>query len=336
MTRELLIFRHGKADRSLPGDDYHRPLKDKGKRAAQRAGVWLARQGLIPDQVISSPAERALVTAQKACKAMGLYAGHIDRDKRVYAADLDTLLEVLGGCPDSSRRVMLVGHNPGLKDLLIYLSDGELPVSNGGKLLPTAAVARLIMPDQWADLPEGCASLIALMRPDQLPKKFPFPDHSGTVLRDRPAYYYTQSSVIPFRMQNGTPEILVILSSQKKHFVVPKGIKDPGLSPQDSAAKEAWEEAGVEGRVLDPAIGSYRYEKWGSVCNVDVYAMEVTAVVPEHEWLESHRGREWVSAEEAAKRLKQKELVPMVLALAEKLRAGSQYVNALSRDNPRP
>jgi phosphohistidine phosphatase len=321
MTRELLIFRHGKSDRSVKSDDFHRPLKDRGKRAAQRAGVWLAQQGLVPDQVISSPAERALVSAEKACKAMGLYAGKISRDKRVYAADLSTLLEVLAECPDSSRRVMLAGHNPGLEDLLSYLADGELPVADNGKLLPTAAIARLIMPEQWVGLSEGCASLVALMRPDQLPEKFPFPDHTGRVRRDRPAYYYTQSSVIPYRMRNGNPEILVILSSQKKHFVVPKGIKDPGLSPQDSAAKEAWEEAGVEGRVLDTALGCYRYEKWGSECTVDVYAMEVTDVVPEHEWQESHRGREWVSPEEAAKRLKQKALVPMVRALAEKLHA---------------
>jgi phosphohistidine phosphatase len=321
MTRELLIFRHGKSDRGAPSDDYHRPLKDGGKRDAQRVGVWLAQQGLIPDHVISSPAERALVSAQKACKAMGLYAGKISRERRVYEAELNSLLEVLGECPDSSRRVMLVGHNPGLEGLLTYLADGELPVADNGKLLPTAAIARFIMPEQWAGLSEGCASLIALMRPRQLPKKFPFPDHTGTVLRDRPAYYYTQSSVIPYRIRNGSPEILVILSSQKKHFVVPKGIKDPGLSPQDSAAKEAWEEAGVEGRVIDPAMGCYRYEKWGSICTVDVYAMEVTAVVPEHEWQESHRGREWVSPEEAMKRLKQKELAPMVLALAEKLRA---------------
>lgn len=321
MTRELLIFRHGKSDSGVKGDKYHRPLKDSGKRDAQRAGVWLAQQGLVPDQVISSPAERALVSAEKACKAMGLYTGKISRDRRIYAADLRTLLEVLGECPDTSRRVMLVGHNPGLKDLLIHLSDGELPVADKDKLLPTAAIARLIMPEQWTDLPEGCASLMTLMRPDQLPKKFPFPDHAGTVLRDRPAYYYTQSSVIPYRMRNGKPEILVILSSQKKHFVVPKGIKDPGLSPQDSAAKEAWEEAGVEGTVMDSALGSYRYEKWGSLCTVDVYAMEVTTVIAEHEWQESHRGREWVSPEEAAERLKQKALVPMVLALAEKLRS---------------
>ncbi len=321
MPRELLIFRHGKADSRVRDDDFHRALKDAGKRAAQRVGVWLAEQDLVPDCVISSPAERALVTAQKACTAMGRYAGDIMRDERVYEADLHGLLGVLGECPDSGRRVMLVGHNPGLEDLLSYLVGGEPAATDDGKLLPTAALARLGMPQQWAGLSAGCARLISLIRPEQLPKKFPFPDHTGTELRDRPAYYYTQSSVIPYRMQDGEPEILVILSSQKKHFVVPKGIKDPGLSPQASAAKEAWEEAGVEGKVLDNAIGSYDYQKWGARCRVDVYAMEVTGLVPEQEWEESHRGREWVSPEEAVQRLRQEALGPMVLALAKKLRA---------------
>lgn len=321
MTRELLILRHGKSARSADTEDFYRPLKGSGKRDAQRVGVWLARQQLLPDYVISSPAERALLTAQEACKAMGLYVGRIRRDKRLYAADLKTLLDVLGECPDASRRAMLVGHNPGLRDLLGYMVNAEVPVGDDGELLPTAAVARLRMPDRWSDLAKGCASLIALRRPAQLPKRFPFPARGGTELRDRPAYYYTQSSVIPYRINNGQPEILVILSSQKKHFVVPKGIRDPGLSAQDAAAKEAWEEAGVEGTVIEPVLGSYRYEKWGALCAVDVYAMEVSAVVAEREWQESHRGREWVSPEEAARRLKQKALAPLVLSLGEKLRA---------------
>jgi phosphohistidine phosphatase len=138
--------------------------------------------------------------------------------------------------------------------------------------------------------------------------------------RDRPAYYYTQSSVIPYRLRDGKPEILIISSSKQKHWVVPKGIKDPGLSAQDSAAKEAWEEAGVEGRVVESAIGNYAYEKWGATCTVDVYPMEVTRMLPEKEWEERHRGREWVSPEQAQQRLRQDELKPMISALVTVLR----------------
>jgi phosphohistidine phosphatase len=105
-------------------------------------------------------------------------------------------------------------------------------------------------------------------------------------------------------MRDGEPQILVISSSKKKHFVVPKGIKEPGLTPQASAAKEAREEAGVEGRVGDDPVGSYTYGKWGSTCTVDVYPMEVTEVLPEEEWEERYRGRQWISPEQAVGRLK--------------------------------
>ena len=312
MTHELLILRHGKSDWDAGTDDFHRPLKDRGKRAAQRMGVWLQQQGWQPDHIISSPAERALVTAQKLCKAMGGDDSGIVRDARVYEATARTLLEVLAGCPEAARRVMLVGHNPGLEDLLMLLAREPVPVPADGKLLPTATLARLMLASGWQALSPGSATLETIIRPRELPKKFPFPGPEGSELRDRPAYYYTQSSVIPYRLRKGKPEILVISSSQKNHLVVPKGIKDPGLSPQESAAKEAMEEAGVEGEVASVPLGEYRCKKWGATCTVTVYPMKVTRMVPEEEWEERHRGREWMSPRKAAGRLKQKELRPLV------------------------
>jgi phosphohistidine phosphatase len=322
MTRELLILRHGKSDWDAGTDDFHRPLKDRGKRAAQRAGVWLLQQGLLPDYVVSSPAERAIVTAQKSCKAMGMNARVIHRVQAVYEATPSALLRVIADCPASARRIMLVGHNPGLEELLIYLAREPIPYPADGKLLPTATLARLAMPDNWQELHAGSAQLLGITRPAELPRKFPFPFPDGPERRDRPAYYYTQSSVIPYRLQDGRPEILIVSSSQRKHWVVPKGISDPGLTPQESAAKEAREEAGVEGQVADEALGSYRYEKWGATCTVEVFPMEVTRIIPEQEWEEQHRGREWVTPEVAQQRLRQPELKPLVAALVSRLQAG--------------
>ncbi len=315
MTRELLLLRHGKSDWDAGVDDYHRPLKDRGKRGAQRIGVWLAQQGIVPDLIVASPAERALVTAQKACKAMGHGDAGIQRDERIYAAGIDELLAVLGDCLQDAARVMLVGHNPGLEELLVWLASGRVPVPDDGKLLPTATLARLQMPADWRALVAGCARLDAITRSKSLPAKFPYPAPGGTEWRDRPAYYYTQSSVIPYRVREGKPEILVIASSKKHHLVVPKGIKDPGHSPQESAAKEALEEAGIEGEIAATALGSYTCEKWGATCTVTVYPMKVTRVIPEHEWEERHRGREWVTPDTAASKLKQVELRPLVRKL---------------------
>jgi phosphohistidine phosphatase len=316
MTRELLLLRHGKSDWDTGVDDFHRPLKDRGKRGAQRIGVWLAQQHLTPDLVVASPAERALVTAQKTCKAMGNGDEGIQRDKRIYAAEIDDLLAVLGDCPQDAGRVMLVGHNPGLEDLLVWLAGEVVPVPEDGKLLPTATLARLQMPVDWRALVAGCARLDSITRSGTLPKKFPYPTPDGKELRDRPAYYYTQSSVIPYRVRDGKAEILVIASSKKHHLVVPKGIKDPGLSPQASAAREALEEAGIEGEVAETALGSYSCEKWGATCTVVVYPMKVTRLIVEEEWQENHRGRQWVSPEKAIRELKQKELGPLLEKLA--------------------
>ncbi len=321
MSRELLLLRHGKSDWNEPVADFDRPIVDRGKRGAQRIGVFLAQQGWQPDHVCTSPAERALVTAQKTLKAMGGDDTNLHKDRRIYEAGISQLLEVLADCPADAGRVMLVGHNPGMEMLIRHLVAG-VQTPDDGKLMPTATLARISLPDDWSRLSIGCGQLLSLTRPKGLPEGFPFPDAGGSEMRDRPAYYYNQSSVIPYRLQDGKPEILVILSSKKKHFVVPKGIKDPGLSPTESAAKEAFEEAGVEGEVDETPIGEYRYEKWGATCTVLVYPMRVTRMLPEAEWEESHRGREWVSPKQAVKRLKQAQLAPMVLALEERLLAG--------------
>jgi phosphohistidine phosphatase len=233
----------------------------------------------------------------------------------VYAADTDMLLAVLADCPEQAKRVMLVGHNPALEELLSWLSDEVIQRPEDGKLLPTATLARLKLNESWSSLKQGCATVESIIRPGELPKKFPFPSPHGKNRRDRPAYYYTQSSVIPWSIKNGEVEILVILSSKKKHWVVPKGIWEPGLTARESAAKEALEEAGVEGIVADTAIGSYVYPKWGASCTVEVYPMEVTRVLPDEEWEEAHRGREWVSLKQAAEKLKQDELKPMLWQL---------------------
>ena len=321
MTRELLLLRHGKSDWGVSSDDFHRPLKIQGKRSAQRVGSWLMQQGLVPDHVVSSPAERACATAAKACKAMAIGTRAIHLDERIYEAGLGDLRGILADCPRQARRVLLIGHNPGLEKLLAFLLPERIAAAKDGKILPTATLARLDMPDDWHRLTPGCASLAGLTRPAALPRKFPYPAPDGPGRRRRPAYYYSQSAVIPFRLRKGNPEILVIYSSNRKHWIVPKGIMDPGLSARESAAKEAWEEAGVEGRVYDRSLGVYTCRKWGAACHVEVFAMEVTHLVPEKKWEESHRGREWVTPKQAVKRLKQQELKPMVMALVKKLRA---------------
>jgi 8-oxo-dGTP pyrophosphatase MutT (NUDIX family) len=110
-----------------------------------------------------------------------------------------------------------------------------------------------------------------------------------------------QSGVVPFRVRRGTVEVLLITSSDGKRWGIPKGLIEPGMTPAESAANEAFEEAGVLGRVLEQAIGSFAYRKWGGRCEVKVFPMRVKDEL--NEWPESReRRRKWLPLKKAAKR----------------------------------
>ena len=136
-------------------------------------------------------------------------------------------------------------------------------------------------------------------------------------MRNKPDYFYDQSAVIPFRRQGGAIEVLMISSRKKKRWVIPKGIKEPELSAADSAAKEALEEAGIEGHVAAIPVGTYTYRKWGGTCTVEVFAMAVEKMLPI--WEESYRERQWVTLEEARERVREKGLKAILQSLPEHL-----------------
>jgi len=320
MARELLLMRHGKSDWNLPLEDYQRPLKERGRCGAEQLGAWLLQQRRLPDYVVSSPAVRAFNTAKLALAAMGLDICDIVREKRIYEARVGDLLQVLGEIPVEARRVLMVGHNPGFEELVEYLSRDPVPLPKDGNLLPTASLAHLEMPEDWSPLAAGQGRLVSITRSGTLPKRFPFPDPQGKEYRERPAYYYDQVAVVPYRLVEGRPEILLVMSRKLKHWVVPKGIVEPFTTPRESAIREALEEAGVEGEIGGESLGCYRYLKWGGECRVEVFPMAVSREVSGETWRESRRGREWMPPKQAGKRLKQPELKSMIEQLAERLK----------------
>lgn len=125
-----------------------------------------------------------------------------------------------------------------------------------------------------------------------------------------------QSAAIPYREKNGRLKFMLITSSSGLRWIVPKGMVEPDLTPWHSAAKEAVEEAGVEGEIGQIPLCDFRYEKLGMLYHVDVYPLRVTRVLDK--WDEMNmRDRAWVSAEEAADRLAQKEIKRAILDLAK-------------------
>lgn len=168
MSRTLILLRHGKSDWSTDDDDFDRPLKKRGKNASRQAGKWLRTNNRVPDFVVASPAKRAMQTAEISCDAMGIKEKDIYSRKHIYLATPEELLYVLEDCPEQAKCVMLVGHNPGMEDLLYYLVDGRLTIPEDGKIMPTATLAILNMPDSWEQLQSGSAELEILLRPREL------------------------------------------------------------------------------------------------------------------------------------------------------------------------
>jgi 8-oxo-dGTP pyrophosphatase MutT (NUDIX family) len=114
----------------------------------------------------------------------------------------------------------------------------------------------------------------------------------------RPASQYRQSAALPFRERDGRLEVLLITSVKRQRWIVPKGIVEPTMTPHDSAAKEALEEAGVRGRIGTKSMGEYTVEKWGGVCRVQVYPLAVETEL--ESWPEEElRKRRWVSLKKA-------------------------------------
>jgi 8-oxo-dGTP pyrophosphatase MutT (NUDIX family) len=103
---------------------------------------------------------------------------------------------------------------------------------------------------------------------------------------NKPAWLFRQSAAIPFLRDGAALKIVLITSNSSGQWIVPKGVVEQGLSPWESAAKEALEEAGVVGEISAETITEYEYEKWGGTCRVEVFAMEVSEVLAE--WDEMH------------------------------------------------
>ena len=136
-------------------------------------------------------------------------------------------------------------------------------------------------------------------------------------MREQPSFYYMQSAVIPYRYRKGNLEVLLI-TTRNHNWIIPKGIIENGMTPQESALNEAYEEAGIKGKINNKKVGSYSYEKWGDVCHVKVYPMKVTKVFDN--WQEENfRERIWVSVDNAIEYVKNKDVKKILKTFANEI-----------------
>lgn len=117
--KQLIVVRHAKAgwgDLSL--GDFQRPLNERGVSDSSVVAQHLLDQAIIPQYIVSSPALRALTTAKQFAKTLNINAADFVTDKRIYEASCDTLLDVIWGLDEHYDKIMIVGHNPGLSDMI--------------------------------------------------------------------------------------------------------------------------------------------------------------------------------------------------------------------------
>jgi phosphohistidine phosphatase len=165
-TRTLVVMRHAKTEPVSPtGDDFSRALTPRGSADALAMGHWLYGTCPALAQIVSSTALRARETVAALCTAWGDAPPATEWDPTLYLADLETLLAAVERV--SRRDTLLVGHNPGLEELVRYLGGDQ--VVDRSKPMPTAAAYVLQLPRRRGRPAQEQAVLLAHMRPKLLP-----------------------------------------------------------------------------------------------------------------------------------------------------------------------
>lgn len=159
--RTLFTLRHAKSSWDDQGlADFDRPLNSRGIEAARFMGELIYTRGLTPQRIISSPAKRAKQTAVLVAEIGGV-GSKVVYDDRIYEASSLALFNVVRELEDSLESVMIVGHNPGMEDLVRLLT-------GSAETLPTAALTKISLRiPRWSALDVRCGKLELVIRPKE-------------------------------------------------------------------------------------------------------------------------------------------------------------------------
>jgi len=161
--RILYLLRHAKSSWNDPTlRDFDRPLKKRGREAAERIGERMASETLSNPLVICSPAVRTRETAEVVLASAKLQV-EPRFDERIYEASLRELVEIVTEIPNDKEVAIMIGHNPGFEELLSFLT-GE------HRRIPTCALAKIRFGDvSWNEVRAGEGSLEWFIAPKELP-----------------------------------------------------------------------------------------------------------------------------------------------------------------------
>jgi phosphohistidine phosphatase len=169
--RRLLLLRHAKAERAVPGTpDRDRALIERGRKDAARIGAYMASHALLPERVLLSPASRVQQTWKTAARAFTPTPAAMTVEK-LYDSTPHAILDAIKDAPASVHTLMVVGHNPGLHELaLMLIASGDMEARERlREKLPTAGLAMIDFAlDDWSRLHPQSGRLERFVSPKTL------------------------------------------------------------------------------------------------------------------------------------------------------------------------
>jgi len=156
MPKKLLLIRHAKSDwDNIHLTDFKRPLNSRGEKNAPEMALRLKKKSFIPEQIVSSPALRAITTAQHFAEVLGIEKKDIIKEMEIYDALPSTLLDVVNNLDDKSSFTAVFGHNPAITYLVRDLCNSDL------ENMPTCSMVLIRFPvDNWSLISNGTGELI--------------------------------------------------------------------------------------------------------------------------------------------------------------------------------
>ena len=167
----LYLLRHAKSSWDDPDlDDFDRPLNKRGRKSAKAMAAFFRDSAIAPETILCSPAKRTRETLKYLAPALG--QAPVQLDRRIYEASYQTLLLCLADLPSDVKSALLIGHNPGLERLALYLMSDQGHGPGAARLqdkYPTGSLAVLSAPAAgWDELKVGSCRLDDFVRPADL------------------------------------------------------------------------------------------------------------------------------------------------------------------------
>jgi phosphohistidine phosphatase len=167
--KTLLVLRHAKANQDSPsGLDFDRPLKPRGQKQSLSLGRMIREQGQTVDAIVASPAARVVETLSGLIEGGGASCAPV-YDRRIYNASEASLVDVIRETDDKVEHLIVVGHNPGLQQLVLQLADRDTGGLRGDVAsgFPTASLAKLeLAVEHWRDVGWHSGRIVNLTRPE--------------------------------------------------------------------------------------------------------------------------------------------------------------------------